>query len=218
MRIALPPRRWLARHLRFGGYSQMHALVADLLFRADVLIIGGFLASTEVGLYAFASDVAKGLTVAAVLIQINFNPVISRLWTERKKADLAAYVARVRKHTYLVHVPIVALAAVGYPVFVYLFKAEMAVPRHFAAYYILLGGVFVYSGYAALLGLTAYTGHVRHQLVRSVAALAVNAAGSVLLVPVLGIAGAAVSTCLAFGSIIVYMKWFARTQLGLDGG
>ena len=218
LRLGRPAALWLKRHLRFGGYGQMHALVADLLFRVDVLIIGALLATTEVGLYAFAADVAKGLTLGAVLIQINFNPVISRLWTERKTADLAAYAARVRKHTYLLHVPVIALAAVGYPLFVYLFKPEMAVGRHFAAYGILLAGVFAYSGYAALLGLMAYTGHVRQQLVRSVAALVVNAAGSALLVPVLGIVGAAVSTCLAFATIILYMRWFARKGLGLAVG
>jgi len=214
MRIGLPAGRWLKTHARFGGYSCLHNFVADLLFRADVLIIGGFMDSVAVGLYTFAADVAKGLTMGSVLVQANFNPVIARLWAEGRTADLSAYAARVKKHTYLLHLPVVGLAAVGYPVFIVLFKGEMAVAPHFAAYYILLGGVFLYSGYAAILGLTAYTGHIGHQLCRSVVALTINAAGSALLVPLVGIVGAALSVCLAFLSVICYMRWFVKARLG----
>jgi len=206
---------WFRRLLRFGFYSCLHGFVVELNFRVDILVVGYFLNGFLLGVYAFASDVAKGLTAFSVLVQINFNPIISRLWTEHQVDDLQAYIARVRKSTYLMYVPILVLAAGGYPVFIFLFKPEMAVTAHFAAYYILLGGVFVFSGYSALLGLLAFTGNVTAQLRRAVLAVVVNAAGSLILVPVVGIIGAAISTCLAFGVLIAYTAVYAKTRLGI---
>ena len=206
---------WFRKLLGFGFYSCLHGFVVELNFRIDILVVGHFLDGFMLGVYAFASDVAKGLTAFSVLVQVNFNPIISRLWAEHQVDDLKAYIARVRKSTYLMYVPIVVLAAAGYPVFIYLFKPEMAVAPHFAAYYILLGGVFVFSGYSALLGLLAFTGNVGAQLRRAVCAVVVNAAGSLILVPVVGIIGAATSTCLALVVLIVYTATYAKTQLGI---
>ena len=179
-------------------------------------MVGFFLEPLMLGLYVFASDVAKGLMAFSTLVQVNFNPIISKLWASRDVPALRDYMCRVRKATYLMYVPIVVAAAVAYPVFVVLFKGEMVVWQHFGSFYILLAGIFALSGYSAMLGVMAFTGHLGTQMRRSVYALLMNTVGSLILVPTVGIMGAAMSTLATFVVLVGYTHHFIKTRLEID--
>lgn len=219
-RTALPKRwrlteagAWVRRHLRFGFYSCLHDFAGELYFRIDILVVGFFAEPLMLGLYVFASDVAKGLIAFSTLVQINLNPIISKLWASRDVLALRDYMRRVRKATYLMYVPVVVCAAVAYPVFVVLFRSEMIVRQHFGAFYVLLAGTFVLSGYSAMLGVMAFTGHLGTQMRRSVYALLTNTVGSLILVPAVGIMGAAMSTLATFLVLVGYTHHFIKARL-----
>jgi len=205
---------WCRRHLVFGFLSSLHDVAVELYFRVDILIVGRF-DERMLGLYAYASDVAKGLTAFSILVQVNFNPIISRLWSSQQVDALGDYMRRVRRSTYLMYLPVLVLAAVGYPALVYLFRSEMLVWQHLVSFYILLAGVVLFSGYSALLGSMAYTGHLNAQVRRSLYALAVNTVGSLTLVPLIGIIGAAVSTLVTFLLLAGTTHVFIRRRLGI---
>ena len=204
---------WFRRHLHFGFLSSLHDVAVELYFRIDILIVGALMSEDMTGLYGYASYITKELTAFSILVQVNFNPIISKLWASGDRAALGDYMRRVRRNTYLMYVPIVLLVGVGYPLFILGFKSEMAVWDHFAAFYVLLASVLLFSGTSALLGVMAYTGHLGHQVRRSLYALLANTVGSLTLVPLVGIIGAAVSTLAAFLVVVVTTHAFIRRRL-----
>ena len=71
----------------------------------------------------------------------------------------------------------------------------------------------MFSGYSALLGVLAYTGHVGLQLRRSFYTLALNAVLSLTLIPLLGIMGAALSVVASFLLAAGYTRQFINTRV-----
>lgn len=206
---------WIKNHILFGIYTFLSEMFAEINLKIDNLLIAYFLNPAVLGIYVFASEIVKGLTLFAIAVQINFNPIISKLWSDNKTNDLKQYIRKIKKYTYLMYAPIIIISAIAYPIFIKYFVQKISSFENFAVFYILMVGVFIFSGYLALIGLLTFTGYIKYQFKRVLHTLLFNITGNLLLIPLFGIIGAAVSTSLSFIFTVFLIKYYSKNKISI---
>jgi O-antigen/teichoic acid export membrane protein len=192
--------------LGFGGKSYLQTLAATLHFRIDQYMIAAFLDPTQVGLYA----IAVNLTNLLLKLPDATGTVLYPRLAGAGERDAHAQTSAVCRHTIF----IVALAAV-----VYLVGGRWVVQLLYGEAYmgavqpmlLMLPGVVMLSLY--LLLTRNFTSRNRQQvnIVAAAAALGINVALNWLLIPRLGIAGAAISHAISYSTAaLILLVMFVR--------
>ena len=182
--------------------------------RADMLIIGGMLGTTEVGFYAAANRYAQFLPFPLYAINSLAAPMIASLWAEDRRVEIQRVVSLGALAIGCMAIPaaVVLIAAgrrllgiygtefeAGYDALIWLAMGQLAVA---------LGG--------SVVQLMTMTGH-HIPAARIMAASAVlNLTLNVLLIPRFGIAGAGIATASSLIFSNVGMVLFVRRKLGFD--
>lgn len=188
----------------------------QVIYSQTSVVLLGWLASTEdVGIYRVATQGA--VLVAFPLIAMNtvLSPMISRLYHAGDMARLQ----------HLVTLGARAVLAAALPlVVVFIFFGERILELVFGQGYsggalalaILCLGQLVNAATACTFSLLNMTGHERYTARGMAVAAIVNIVLNLVLIPWLGIAGAAISTavCLAGAAIFYYRE--TRKRLGID--
>lgn len=201
---------WIKKHINFGGKSVFINSISELNDKTDILIIGFFMSSYYVGIYSFASSIAKGLLMFSSVIQLNFNPIISNLWENKKIIKLNHYIQKIKKMTLLLTIPIISGAAIVYPIFVNLFMKNKSFLESFSVFYILLIGIGILSIFYWAVGLLTMAGHPEEQLKITIIVFVFNIIANSILIPIFGINGAAIANTLFYlltvGLIVIRSK------------
>lgn len=215
------PRRpaldWpLARSLAtFGTVAALAATVSYLNYRADLFVVEHFEGRAGVGVYGNAVYVAEALWNLSGALALAAYARVGSL--DREAA--ARLTARVMRHTLLILGIVGAgLFALAGPVVDVVFPAEfrgMVTPIR-----ILLPGTLIFGLAAAFSGYFTYQlGRPWASVVVASTALAADIALAIVLVPALGIDGAALATTVSYVcAMAIALAWFARASgLGLAG-
>jgi O-antigen/teichoic acid export membrane protein len=205
MRLAW--NRPLARGmLSFGGKSYLQTLAATLNFRIDHYLIAYLLDPTQVGLYA----VAANLTNFLLRVPDATGTVLFPKLAGASERDAHVATARVCRYTLCV----TAALALGYACFGR-FAIHLLYGDRFAGsvrpMLLMLPGILMIALYLMLT--RNFTSRNRQQvnIVAAVAALAINVGLAWLLIPRWGIAGAAVSTGVAYAvASLILLVMFVR--------
>jgi O-antigen/teichoic acid export membrane protein len=206
---------WSWRHLAYGMKSAVSGMLLELNSRIDVLMIGYFLSDALVGIYSFASMLAEGLFQLLVVLQTNYNPLLARGLAERALERLAQTVRRGRNWTYAGMAGVGVVAVAVYPIAVRLLAGEGEFAESRIPFALLMGGIVAISGYypfhqtLLMADLPAW-----HTLLMS-GTVGCNVLFNALLIPRLGIAGAALATGLALAASVVLLKLLVRRLVGL---
>lgn len=195
---------WIKKHINFGSKSVFINSISELNDKTDILIIGFFMSNYYVGIYSFASSIAKGLLMFSSVVQLNFNPIISNLWENKNIVKLNQYIQKIKKITLLLTIPIISGAALVYPIFVNLFMKNKSFIESFFVFYILLIGICFLSIFYWASSLLTMTGHPEEQLKITVIVFIFNIVANSILIPVFGINGAAIANTL-FYLLTVYL-------------
>lgn len=215
--LSIPPNLfWIKKHFIFGSKSILVGTVALLNEKIDVLMIGYFMTDRAVGIYSFGAMIAVGLLEIAYVIQRNFNPVISKLWSEKKVEELKHYTKQVRKHTYLIYTPIVIFASIIYPIFVNFFMDNKDFVESIIPFYIVLAGVYVFCGFVTYNSFLTHAGFPGEQFKRLLIALIFNIIANTLFIPLIGIPGAALATTSSFILSIYLLNTFLKRILNFE--
>ena len=187
---------WLKKHGWFGFKASLIQSINALDSRASVLLVGYLLASVSTGIYTFAFTVTSGIIMIPSIIALNFNPVISNLWSKDKKA-LLRHFKTLRKGAYL----ITALSALGagliYPFFVKFFMKGDVYDESIPVFYALLVGVIFTSSVIWKGGFLPMIGKPGKQAGIRLFSLVTNVLLNLLFIPRFGLLGAALATALS---------------------
>jgi len=179
--------------------------------RADIILLGYYLTTEDIGIYSPALFIIKMLTVVGLSFQFIFLPVVSEFCAKGNRDELEILYRTVSKWIFVIIVPVVS--------FIILFPKEIITLIYGPAYSRgWLALVFLAIGYA--LGLTLSlsgnilvgAGHPKLNLASELAAVFISLAMNVLLIPALGIAGAALAAGFSFfmrgvaALVLVYKK------------
>jgi len=194
--IKKPNYDWLKKHGWFGFKASLIQFINALDNRVSVLLVGYLLTSVSTGIYTFAFTVTSGMIMIPSIIALNFNPIISNLWSKDRKA-LINHFKTLKKGAYI----ITALSALGiglvYPFFVKFFMKGSVYNESIPIFYALLVGVIFISSVIWKGGFLPMIGKPGKQVRIRLLSLAINVLLNLLFIPKFGLFGAAMATALS---------------------
>jgi len=196
--------------LRFGVQTMALVLMLTSMFKVDILLVGYFESDVATGHYRAALQVSEFMWVVSIAMEQVMIQSTARLWEEDAIGELTALTARMLRYV----VVITALLVAG--VFV---LSEQFLTLYFGPAYeasvlplrILLPGVLGFAMARVIWPVLQAGGHLRTLLLATGTAVVINVALNLALIPMIGIAGAAIGTSVAYGSMAVTHVLAART-------
>lgn len=205
-------RPWFREHLSFGSRGFLSGALIEANSRVDVLVLGLFRDDRVVGIYSFAAILAEGFAQLAYVVRRNLDPLFGDCFARGDKERIERYARQVKR----VFFPTMVLIG-GVAIWLYRPALGLVVPgRGFTdsapVFAILMVGVVANALYRPFLGLLPQGGRPgAYTLLISVVIL-VNLVGNVLLIPTLGMTGAAVATAVAL-LVEAGLAWLAARRL-----
>lgn len=201
---------WFRRHLLFGSQSFLSGSLIELNTRVDILVIGYFQSDAVTGVYALGSMLYEGMTQLSVVLRNQVGPILTRSLLGGNHTQSAAWMRGeiVRFYQYLV--PVSLLSIVAYPIAVQVLAPGQGFDEGWSSFAVLCLGFALCAGYLPFNMIFLQGDKPWQQTVFQVFGAAVNLVLNVLLVPPLGIVGAALGTSLSLLASTFYLKHRAR--------
>jgi O-antigen/teichoic acid export membrane protein len=204
---------WVRRHLTFGSKGLMAGMFAEVNSRVDVLLIGFFLTDRATGIYSFAAMLADGLYQLLTIVRINFNPILVAAvkdgdWTGAKRL-------RQQAGTYVrpIMLGLSTLLVGAFYGFTTWAVPGKGLQEGLPVLLILLAGLNVIAILVPFDNLLMVSGHPAYQTAQQMATVAANAIVAAVLLPMMGVEGAAVGTAASYLCGIAMLVFFANRLL-----
>jgi len=198
------------------SFASMMILVAAMSFllgRVDIIMIGLFLDASEVGVYKITLVIA-GLT-GFIMASTNtiFPTFISELYATGKMEQLRAIYATITKWVIILTAPLV-LSMLLYPKPILNIFGEVYVSGSSVLMILVVGfSIKIIVGSNGFM--LNMTGHERVELVNNVTMAVMNIGLNLVLIPRLGITGAAIATAISGGSISLIKVVEVKVLMGI---
>jgi O-antigen/teichoic acid export membrane protein len=198
-------RELLKRALLFGAPLIGYELASVILDSGDRIVVQYFLGAQAVGHYSAAYNIAT-YTEEALMQPINLAlfPIYMKLWTECGASETQGFLSRSLHNFLLLAIGVVAIVTMtSRDVVVVLASKKFADASHLLP--VLVAGLLIYAIHiflnAALLIYKKTVVMTKLVVIACVANLALN----VILLPRIGISGAAWATLISYGLLVVLM-------------
>lgn len=206
--------RWARQHFAFGTRGLPAGMFTEINARIDVLLLGMFVSESSVGIYSFAAMLVDGAYQVLAVVRLNFNPL---LVAALKIGDFA-HLHRLRTMSLRYAMPLMLMLSAAL-VGAYLIASHWILPEKglqdgLVALLILLAGLNLVSTWIPFDNLMLVAGHPGHQAFQQMASVCSNIVVSLLLIPSMGLAGAATGTAVSYVVGILVLFVFARRMLG----
>jgi O-antigen/teichoic acid export membrane protein len=202
-------RRLAIAVLTFTGLAAISSAVSYLNYRADLFVVQHFEGEASVATYSLSAYIAESIWQVSGSLALATYARLGSL----TRAEAAALTARVMRHTLvLVGLGCAVLAAIASPLEALLFGDKYEGMA--TALQLRLPGVLIFGLAAAFAGFYTYQrGQPWMSAVIAGFALVCDIAFALLLVPPLGINGAAIATSIAYSTaVIAALAYFSRTE------
>jgi O-antigen/teichoic acid export membrane protein len=195
--------------LRYGAPRAPAALFSQLLFWTDLFVLARFspevVSAGEVGVYAAAARAAQVILLFIISVSLIFSPFVADLYARGEREKLDRLYRLLTRWTLAVTIPVFAVLVVAPGSALRLFGGDFAQGRN--ALMILLLGQLVNVATGAVGFVLIMVGRTGWDLVVYAASVAFDIVAAVLLVPPLGIEGAAVAGALTMALSKVARLW-----------
>lgn len=192
--LAKDMRNWFARHISFGARGFMSGALVELNTRVDVLMLGVFMSDALVGIYSFASTFAEGFAMLNSVLRQNLDPVIGKYFAFGAKEKIQQASKRIRK-TFLPLMLVGGCILVAvFPAIIKILSSGPDMWMSWGVFAILVSGTAFASGYRPFMGIILLGGRPGTYTILLGASVLGNIALNALLIPFLGIYGAATAT------------------------
>ncbi|MEX2159802.1 MAG: polysaccharide biosynthesis C-terminal domain-containing protein [Dehalococcoidia bacterium] len=213
-RASLTPRprfRLLKQQLSYGARGNLGFMLQAANHRLDVFLIAGMLGGTQLGYYAVAFGMAELLWQIPFALGALFFPKVSAM-DAGANAEIAAVTCR--RALVIIVFGVLALLATGHFLIGTLYGSEF-LPGLTAFYILAPTGIF-YTIHKVLSSALAGRGMPESTLIGGVASIPITIGLCVLLIPRLGIEGAAIASFAAYAVnaiviLIIFMRVTGRS-------
>jgi O-antigen/teichoic acid export membrane protein len=207
-----PSREGLSRITRYAGALAVVDIAFSVFQQIDALLIGGFLGAASVGLFQAPMRLAVLLHYPGYALASGVAPRVAEHRLERP--NVGAFVRAARYILLFQAFLLAPLLVWATPITTLLlgpeFEESAGVLRALTPYIFL-------AGLAPLVSLAAnYLGAARRRVPIALAAVALNIGLDVVLIPTIGIVGAAIGTGAAFLLYVPAHLWICRERLGFS--
>lgn len=209
--FAMPSRRQFRSLYDFSKYSVIGNIKSQVFAWLDILILGFFVVDAQIGIYNVAWTLAMSFVLMGYAIRSNFFPEISSIATEGNNTRVSELFSEGLLYSGLLPIPgCVGAFLLGSSVLnIYGHEFQSG-----ATVLVLLLLASFLRSYDAIVSSVLY-GIDRPDLgfKMTVTFLVVNVGLNVALIPVFGIAGAAIATIAAIGASLVIGWWLLKTAI-----
>jgi len=205
---------WARRHFVFGSKGLIAGLFVEINSRVDVLLIGFFMNEQQVGVYSFAAMLVDGLYQILAMVRINFNPLLVVAVRDRQWVQMRHLRALSKKFVIPVMLTMAVVLALAYYAMAVWVAPQKGLLPGLWPLLILMAGLLPVSFLIPFDNLMMVSGHPSLQTVQQLSSVSVNVLVAVLLLPVLGINGAAIGTAVSYVTGILVLLYFADSKLG----
>ena len=204
---------WFNKNLSFGFQSLTFSSTTELNDKLDIIVIGYLLSDKDVGIYSLISLIAKGYLQIFGTVWIVFNPVVTRLWAEKNYVELSKSVKFVRNQSYKISFLIAIVLMIFYPSILNFILDQQDFPEALMPFYILLFGVFIFSGIESFKPILVSIGHPSSQSYIMFQVFFINLFLTLPFTFYFGLVGAASSA--VFSYIFYYILLLRKVRLFL---
>ena len=207
---AYAQRQWLKVSLPLLLIAGMHII----LKRTDIVMIGAILGSDDAGIYSAASRISDLVVFGLMAINSILAPMISELYHSGRKQELQRIITLAARAIFVFTLSAsVILVVFGKHVLTF-FGREFAVA--FVPLLILLSGQLVNALAGSVGYLMIMTGHQNQAGAIIAVSAAVNIILNALLIPLMGLVGAAISTAFTMVLWNITMLVYVQRRLGIN--
>ena len=195
----------MRKSLSFGGLISLSTLAGFLIYRLDQGMLGYMVTEGEVGLYVVAVGLAERLRMLPSAISTAFLPRLANEVESRQ-----GQVPMVFRQTLLVSLFAMGVAGVfGIPAIHLLYGAEFT--GSIVPFLILLPGIAALGGASILAADLMVRKKVGYSVRTSYSMLIINVVLNLVLIPVIGIRGAAVASLISYiGATVLWIIYYCR--------
>lgn len=204
---------WACSHVSYGARGVASTLAFELNSKLDVWILGVVFNDAQIGVYSLASVLAEGVMQIGVAVQNNLNPLLARALAEGE--GIHPLVRRTRTWFVPALAGLCALSALLYPWVIPFVIGDAAFADGAAAYAILVGGIALSAPWLPFSQVLLMASRPGWHTVFVLLVVGLNFAGNVLLIPLLGMEGAATATAVTLVLSMFLLVRIARTRAGV---
>lgn len=200
--------------LAFGGYVVLANGMGLIQTYTDSIMLGYFMTDVDVGLYAVAIMLTQAIRLPSSAIQMITNPTIATYWGKGEIDNIEDLINRIMKYTAAFIIPIVFVAGFfSQPIITLIFGTEFA-SATLPLQILLIGTVL--SAIPASVGTTlSATAYVSMIFKISGITVVVNILLNLVLIPHLGITGAAIATSTSMVISVLIGLYFMQRLIGI---
>ena len=190
---------WIKKHFKFGLQALFGGALMEINTRIDILMIGIFLGYNSVGIYSFASMIAEGYSQLYTILKQNIDPIFNKNYN-KKNNIIQKNIVLIRR----IYIPIIIfiglLTVTLYkPIFINIFNLnENFINKSLTVLIIIMTSMTLVSFLRPFIGLTISINKPIYFSTIVLSSVLINLALNLILIPKIGINGAATATGFAF--------------------
>ena len=194
----------------YGSFMQLSTLVSTLNKRLSLYLLKSNCTEPQIGVYASGTQVTEGVNIIGTSIGLVEFSALSN--TERKERASLLTMRFMKLSVLLTFTALLIICLLPTSFFEWLFSNEFSSIR--PVILILSPGIVFYSAHTILANYFSGTGKPKYNLYASLIGLSVTLVSAFILIPMLGIRGAAITTTLTYTALFVYQWIVFHKQTG----
>lgn len=202
-------------HIDYGMRGVVSTLGYELNSKLDVWCLGVVMSDTLVGIYSLASVLAEGVISLAVTVQNNLNPVMAKALAAKDTEAVHTLVRSTRRWFVPGLAGICVVSAVCYPFIIPLLIGDASFAAGAPSFAILVAGIALCSPWLAFNQVLLMASRPGWHTIFVLLVVGLNFVGNLLLIPHMGMEGAATATAVTLVLSMLLLVRIARTRAGV---
>ena len=186
----------------YGAFMQLSTLVSTLNKRLSLYLLKTNCSEQQIGVYALGTQVTEGVNIIGQSIGLVEFSTLSN--TEQKQRASVLTMRFMKLSVLLTFTALLIICLLPTALYEWLFSGEFASIR--PVILLMSPGIVFFSAHTVLFNYFSGTGKPKYNLYASLIGLSVTLISAFILIPALGILGAAITTTLTYTALFVY-QW-----------
>lgn len=186
----------------YGAFMQLSTLVSTLNKRLSLYLLKSHCTETQIGVYASGTQVTEGVNIIGQSIGLVEFSTLSN--TEKAQRASQLTLRFMKLAVLLTFTALLVICLLPTSFFEWVFSGEFADIR--PVILLMAPGIVFFSAHTVLANYFSGTGKPKYNLYASLIGLSVTLVSAFILIPWLGIRGAAITTTLTYTALFVY-QW-----------
>ena len=205
-----PLKDSLKEMLHYGAFMQLSTLVSTLNKRLSLYLLNTHCDEKSIGVYASGTQVTEGVNIVGQSIGLVEFSALSN--TENKQRASQLTMRFMKLSVLLTFTALLVICLLPTTFFEWVFSGEFADIR--PVILLMSPGIVFFSAHTVLANYFSGTGKPKFNLYASLIGLSVTLVSAFILIPLLGIRGAAITTTLTYTALFVFQWIVFRKQTG----